>query len=180
MQEDPFKDLNIESRAEIFSVGLRQPIYRSLQHEFAVSLTGEHEKNKSFLLGEPFEFVAGATNGVFRVSAARAGQEYTYRTAYQVLSVLSRFSIGIGDVLDSSSSSSVSGSADGRFFAWLGEAQWVRQVEFLRTQLVSRTTAQLTPDHLFPLEQMSVGGRYSAHRLTFVQAERGGLESTAR
>lgn len=161
VQEEPFKALNIENRAEIYSIGLRQPLYRSLQHEFAVFLTGEHEKNKSFLLGEPFEFVAGATNGQFRVSAARFGQEYTYRTAYQVLSILSRFSIGIGDVFDSSGSSSVPGSADGRFFAWLGEAQFIRQLEFLRTQLVSRVTAQLTPDHLFPLEQVSVGGRYS-------------------
>lgn len=161
VQAEPFKSLNIENRTEIFSVGLRQPIYRSLQHEFAASLTGEHEKNKSFLLGEPFEFVAGATNGVFRVSAARFGQEYIYRTGQQVLSILSRFSIGIGDVLDSSSSNSLPESADGRFFAWLGEAQLVRQLEFLRTQLVSRVTAQLTPDHLFPLEQVSVGGRYS-------------------
>jgi hemolysin activation/secretion protein len=161
VQKAPFKDLNIENQAEIFGVGLRQPIYRSLQHEFAVSLTGEHEINKSFLLGEPFEFVAGATNGVFRISAARFGQEYIYRTGQQVLSILSRFSIGIGGVLDSSSSSSVVGSADGRFFAWLGEAQWVRQLEFLRTQLVSRVTAQLTPDHIFPLEQIAVGGRYS-------------------
>ena len=161
VQEEPFKALNIENRAEIYSVGLRQPIYRSLQHEFAISLTGEHEINKSFLLGEPFEFVAGATNGVFRVSAARVGQEYFYRTEQQVLSILSRFSIGIGDVLNSSSSSSVAGSADGRFFAWLGEAQLVRQLEFLRTQLVSRVTAQLTPDHLFPLEQIAAGGRYS-------------------
>ena len=161
VQQEPFKALNIENRAEIFSVGLRQPLYRSLQHEFAISLTGDHEKNKSFLLGEPFEFVAGATNGQFRVSAGRFGQEYIYRTGQQVLSVLSRFSVGIGDVLDSSSSSSVVGSADGRFFAWLGEAQFIRQFELLRTQLVSRVTAQLTPDHLFPLEQMSVGGRYS-------------------
>lgn len=161
VQQEPFKALNIENRAEIFSVGLRQPLYRSLQHEFAISLTGDHEKNKSFLLGEPFEFVAGATNGQFRVSAGRFGQEYTYRTGQQVLALLSRFSVGIGDILDSSSSSSVAGSADGRFFAWLGEAQLIRQLEFLRTQLVSRVTAQLTPDHLFPLEQMSVGGRYS-------------------
>jgi hemolysin activation/secretion protein len=161
VQEEPFKALDIENRAEIYSVGLRQPLYRSLQHEFAVSLTGEHEINKSFLLGEPFEFVAGATNGVFRVSAARFGQEYLYRTGQQVLAILSRFSFGIGDVLNSSSSSSLAESADGRFFAWLGEAQLVRQLELLRTQLVSRVTGQLTPDHLFPLEQMSVGGRYS-------------------
>lgn len=161
VQQEPFKALDIENRAEIFSVGLRQPIYRSLQHEFAVSLTGEHEVNKSFLLGEPFEFVAGATNGVFRVSAARFGQEYTYRSERQVLTLLSRLSLGIGDVLNSNSSSSVAGSADGRFFAWLGEAQYVRQLDLLRTQIVSRVTGQLSPDHLFPLEQMSVGGRYS-------------------
>ena len=37
----------------------------------------------------------------------------------------------------------------------------MRQLELLRTQLVSRLTVQLTPDHLFPLEQMAVGGRYS-------------------
>jgi hemolysin activation/secretion protein len=161
VQSEPFKALNIENKTEVYSVGLRQPLYRSLRHEFATSLTGEHETNKSFLLGEPFEFVAGATNGVFRVSAARLGQEYLYRTEQQVLAILSRFSIGIGDVLNSSSSSSLPGSADGRFFAWLGEAQYVRQLEFLRTQLVSRVTGQLTPDHLFPLEQMAVGGRYS-------------------
>ena len=160
-QEEPFEALNIENRAQIYSVGLRQPLYRSLQHEFALSLTGEYEENKSFLLGEPFEFVAGATNGVFRISAARFGQEYLYRTGQQVLAILSQFSLGIGNVLNSSSSSSVAGSADGRFFAWLGEAQFVRQLELLRTQLVSRLTAHLTPDHLFPLEQIAVGGRYS-------------------
>jgi hemolysin activation/secretion protein len=161
VQAEPFKALNIENRTEVYSVGLRQPLYRSLRHEFAASLTGEHETSKSFLLGEPFEFVAGATNGVFRISAARFGQEYLYRTEHQVLALLSRFSIGIGGVLNSNSSSSLAGSADGRFFAWLGEAQLVRQLEFLRTQLVSRVTGQLTPDHLFPLEQMAVGGRYS-------------------
>jgi hemolysin activation/secretion protein len=105
--------------------------------------------------------VAGATNGVFHISVARFGQEYIYRTEQQVLYLLSRFSIGIGNVLNSNSSSSVAGSADGRFFAWLGEAQWVRQLEFLRTQLVSRVTAHLTPDHVFPLEQIAAGGRYS-------------------
>jgi len=161
VKAEPFKALDITGQAEVFSVGFRQPLYRSVQHEFALSLTGDHETSKSFLLGEPFEFVAGATNGVYRVSAARFGQEYIYRTEQQVLSILSRFSLGIGGVLDSSSSSSVAGSADGRFFAWLGDAQWVRQLEFLRTQLVSRVAAQLTPDHLFSLEQMSVGGRYS-------------------
>lgn len=161
VREEPFDVLDIENRAEGYRIGLRQPLLRSLRHDLAVSITGEHQINRSFLLGSPFEFTAGATNGVFRISALRFGQEYLYRTDRQVLAFLSRFSVGFGDVLGSSTSSSLPGSADGRFFAWLGEAQWVRQVELLRTQLVSRVTAQLTPDHVFPLEQLAVGGRYS-------------------
>ena len=161
VREEPFNVLDIENRAEGYRIGLRQPLLRSLRHELAVSVTGEHQTNRSFLLGEPFEFTAGATNGVFRISALRFGQEYLYRTDRQVVAFLSRFSVGFGDVLGSSTSSAVPGSADGRFFAWLGEAQWVRQVELLRTQLIAKTTAQLTPDHVFPLEQLAVGGRYS-------------------
>ena len=159
--EEPFKALNIENKAEILSVGLRQPLYRSVQHEFALSLGGDYEQNESFLQGEPFEFVAGATNGVFKIAAGRFGQDYTYRAARDMVFLTSRFSLGLGNVLDSSSSSIVPGSADGRFFAWLGEAQYLRQFDLLRSQLVARAMAQLTPDHLFPLEQMAVGGRYS-------------------
>ncbi|NGZ94859.1 MAG: ShlB/FhaC/HecB family hemolysin secretion/activation protein [Nitrospira sp. WS110] len=161
VREEPFDVLDIENRAEGYRIGLRQPLLRSLRHELAVSITGEHQKNESTLLGEPFEFTAGATNGIFKISALRFGQEYLYRTDRQVVAFLSRFSVGFGDVLGSTTSSAVPGSADGRFFAWLGEAQWVRQLDFLRTQLVSRAVGQLTPDHLFPLEQVAVGGRFS-------------------
>lgn len=161
VQSEAFKALDIENRSEGYRIGLRQPLLRSLRHELAVSITGEHQTNRSFLLGEPFEFTAGATNGVFRISALRFGQEYLFRTDRQVVAFLSRFSVGFGDVLGSSTSSAVAGAADGRFVAWLGEAQWVRQVELLRTQLVSRASAQITPDHLFPIEQVAVGGRFS-------------------
>ena len=161
VREEPFNVLDIENRAEGYRIGLRQPLLRSLRHELAVSITGEHQKNESTLLGEPFEFTAGATNGIFKISALRFGQEYLYRTDRQVVAFLSRFSVGFGDVLGSTTSSAVPGSADGRFFAWLGEAQWVRQLELLRTQLIAKATAQITPDHLFPLEQLAVGGRFS-------------------
>lgn len=161
VREEPFDVLDIENRAEGYRIGLRQPLLRSLRQELAVSITGEHQTNRSFLLGSPFEFTAGATGGVFRLSVLRVGQEYLYRTDRQVLAFLSRFSVGFGDVLGSSSGSAVAGSADGRFFSWLGEAQWVRQLEVLRMQLITKATAQLTPDHVFPLEQLAVGGRYS-------------------
>lgn len=159
VKEEPFKVLDIENKAEIFSVNIRHPVYRTLQEEFALTLTAEHETNKTFLLGEPFEFVPGATNGVFRVSALRFSQDWVRRAGDQVISALSRFSLGIG-VLGATATGNPA-EADGRFFSWLGEAQWVRQIQPWRIQLLARATLQLSNDHLFPLEQIAVGGRYS-------------------
>jgi hemolysin activation/secretion protein len=159
VQEDPFEPLDIENQAEIIGVSIRQPLYRTLQQEFAVALTAEHETNKTFLLGQPFEFVPGATNGVFRVSVLRFSQEWVHQTGTQVISALSRFSFGIG-VLGATATGNPA-FADGRFFSWLGEAQWARQIQPLRMQLLARSVLQLSNDHLFPLEQIAVGGRYS-------------------
>lgn len=170
--EDPqFKALDIRNSAEIIGLSLRQPLYRTLQDEFAVTLTGEYEKNESTLLDQPFEFVAGATNGLFKVAALRFAQEYTHQTPEQVFSAFSRFSFGIG-ALGATHRSSVPQSATGQFFSWLGEGQYVRQLQPLRAQLVARTTLQLSNEHLFPLEQISVGGRYSVRgyrEYTFVR-----------
>lgn len=160
VQDPQFKALDIRNDAEIIGFSLRQPLYRTLEDEVAISLTGEHEKNESTLGGQGFEFVAGATNGVFKVSALRVAQEYTHQTTQQVISAFSRFSFGIG-TLGATSRSTVPQSATGQFFSWLGTAQWMRQLQPLRTQMIVRTTMQLSNAHLFPLEQIAVGGRYS-------------------
>jgi hemolysin activation/secretion protein len=159
VKEEPFKALDITNKAEIFSVGVRQPLYRTLANEFAVSVTGDYETNKSTLLGQPFSFVAGANNGEFKVAALRFAQEYVHRTSNQVISALSRFSVGIGVLGATTTASPAEG--DARFFSWLGEAQLVQVFTPWRIQFVSRAVAQLANDHLFPLEQVSVGGRYS-------------------
>ena len=166
-----FESLDIRNDAFIYGLGLRQPLYHTLQDDIAISLTGEYEKNTSTLLGQPFEFVAGATNGVFRVASLRFAQEYTHQTTSQVVAAYSRFSLGVG-ALGATGSSSVPNSATGQFFSWLGEAQWVRQLPLLRTQMVARTTMQFSNEHLFPLEQIAVGGRYSVRgyrEYTFVR-----------
>ena len=159
VKEDPFKALDITNKAEIFTIGVRQPLYRTLANEFAISVTGDYETNKSTLLGQPFSFVAGANNGEFKVAALRFAQEYVHRTSDQVISALSRFSVGVG-VLGATTTGSPT-QADARFFSWLGEAQVVQVFTPWRIQFVSRAVAQLANDHLFPLEQVSVGGRYS-------------------
>ncbi|MBX3235182.1 MAG: ShlB/FhaC/HecB family hemolysin secretion/activation protein [Nitrospiraceae bacterium] len=159
VKESPFDVLDIKNKAQILGLTVRHPVYRAVDREFALSLTGEHERNETTLAGTPADLSAGTSGGKFRVTALRFGQEYAQRSAEQVITALSRFSVGVGAL-----GATANGSAevpDARFFSWLGEAQWIRLLPFMRTQLVSRGVVQLSNDHLFPLEQMAVGGRYS-------------------
>ena len=156
--EAPLQPLDIQNKSEIFGFTLRQPIYRTLNQEVALELTGEHLKNKTFLLGEPFSFSAGVQNGKSVVTALRFAQEWVARSEVQVLAARSRFSFGLDALGSTTNSSSL---PDSRFFAWLGQFQWVRRLPFLGIQTLVRSDAQFTNDPLFSLEQFSIGGRYS-------------------
>ncbi len=166
--EAPFQDLNVKTDAEIIGLSLRQPLYRTLSDEFAVSIIGEHVFNKTFIFNEvPFDFFPGSKNGVANVSALRFAQEYTHRTSNAVIAARSRFSIGL-DVLDAtinpSNATNQQGAtlATGRYFAWLGQVQAVRRFdEWWGIQLLGRMDLQVANNHLFPLEQFPVGGRFS-------------------
>src|SRR2546428_2022494 len=163
---DPaFSFLNIKSRSEIWGVTLRQPIYRTLNQEFALALTGERLYNKLTTAFDDVGFanllVPGAQNGVSKVSTLRFSQEWVRRSPVQVISAFSRLSVGL-DVLGATGKNSmIADSADSRFFAWLGQAQWARRFDPWRLQLIARLAVQLANAHLFPLEQIAVGGRYS-------------------
>jgi hemolysin activation/secretion protein len=157
--EDPFEVLDLRNKSQIIGVSVRHPFYRTLQEEFALSLALDYEENKSFLLGVPTELVPGSPNGVFRIAALRFIQDWVRRDDNQVFAALSRFTLGIGAL--GATANGDPQVADGRFFSWLGQAQWLRQFETLRAQLLGRATLQLSNDHLFPLEQTPVGGRYS-------------------
>ena len=56
-----------------------------------------------------------------------------------------------------------SDTPDGQFFSWLGQVQAIQQFgeQMLSMQLFSRMDLQLTNSPLFPLEQVSLGGRYT-------------------
>jgi hemolysin activation/secretion protein len=77
-----------------------------------------------------------------------------------VIAARSRLSFGV-DLLDATINNEKD-VPDGRFFAWLGQFQWVRRVpRLLDTLLIFRADLQVTPDSLLTLEQFPVGGRYS-------------------
>lgn len=153
------KALDIEGKFELIGLTFRQPVFRTLSQEFALSLSGQSESFRTSLLGSPFEFQDGSTNGLSQVSALRFAQEYVHRTQDQVISALSRLSFGL-PVLGATVNSG-SDQATGEFFSWLGQTQLVRRLNPTRVTLLARADLQLSNKHLFLMEQMAVGGRYS-------------------
>jgi hemolysin activation/secretion protein len=156
--EDPFRPLDIQSEAQIFTLMLRQPIYRTLTDEVALSIMGERLYNKTTLLGQPFDFAGGYQDGVAVVSALRFMQEWTHRTALSVLAVRSRLSVGINVLGATINAGPV---PDSQFVSWSGQANWVKRFASTGIELLNRMDLQLANDRLFPLEQFAVGGRYS-------------------
>ena len=157
--EAPFQDLDIKSTSDIVTFTLRAPVYHTINDLVALELTGERLTNQTSLLGRPFPLAPGArNNGESTVTAIRVAQEWVSRTDVQVVAVRSRFSVGIDALGATINRGEI---ADGRFFAWLGQFQFVRRLPFLDTELIARTDLQLTPDPLLALEQIAVGGRYT-------------------
>jgi hemolysin activation/secretion protein len=154
-----FGPLDIVSKSDSVELTLRQPVYRTLSQEFALSLSTEYEDNKTSLSGEPFSFFPGVDNGKSKVIPLRLAQEWTYRTQKQVIAARSRFSLGL-DAFGATQHDS-SDLPDGQFFAWLGQVQWARVLDFLDIQLLARADIQLSNDSLLPVEQVGIGGRYS-------------------
>jgi hemolysin activation/secretion protein len=158
--DEQFAELDIESESEIFTAGIRQPLYRTPQTAVAVELIGERLEEKTSLLGIPFPLLPGSRrNGETVVTALRLAQEFVHRTQTQAIALRSRFSLGI-DALGATVNSDRD-VPDGRFFSWLGQVQWASRLPVLDSQLIVRTDVQLTPDPLLTLEQVAIGGRFT-------------------
>lgn len=152
--EAPFRDLNIRSEIQTYSLGFRQPLYRSPTSELALGLALDLRRNPTFILNNiPYSFSEGPDKGKSNVTIIRFSQDWVKRSANRVLAARSQFSLGV-DAFDATTNNT---GTDGRFFSWLGQFQWVQQLS-PRTLLLTRFTAQLTGDSLLSLEKFSVGG----------------------
>lgn len=158
--EAPFDTLNLESESEVLHFSIRQPLYRTLQQELAVSIGLERLRSQIFLSGIGTNiFTPGAKgNGEAVVTALRFVQEWVNRQRQDVMALRSQFSWGI-DAFGSTNNGS--NLPDTQFFSWLGQAQWAHRFDPVGVQLISRMVLQYANDQLFSLEQFAVGGRYS-------------------
>ena len=160
--EEPFDDLNIESESRYYELTYRQPIVRTPSNEFALSVTASRRESKSEFLGGiegidgpvPFPSLGADDDGRTRISALRFAQEWTQQGSRQVIAARSQFSFGL-DAFDATINED---APDSRFFAWRGQAQWVRLLA-RDTLFLLRSDVQLADGSLVPLEQFGLGGQ---------------------
>ena len=169
--ESPFDDIDkdgddgdISSDSETYEIGWRQPLVRSINdrqfQEFAVGLRASLRNSQSFLLDEPFPFSAGVeADGETKIFALRFSQDWTLQDARQVLALRSEFSLGL-DAFGSTVNEvpeGVDSLPDSQFFAWRGQAQWVRSLG-KDSLLILKSSAQLADQELLSAEQFGIGG----------------------
>jgi hemolysin activation/secretion protein len=152
--EDPFEELDIESRGESALAGATFVLQRSLDTELAIGLQLEHRTTATTLLGEPFSFYAGANDGRATVVPLRFVQSYLQRPADTVLALRSTLSVGLAAM-----GATINETApDGRFVAWLGQAQAAWRPPRAGGELLGRLEVQLASRPLLPLERFAMGG----------------------
>ena len=153
--EAPFQDLGIRSDSQTFSIGIRQPLTRSVENEFAIGLNLDLRRSRTFLLNDiPFSFSEGPKDGVSKVTAIRFFQDWVDRNSNRVLAARSQFSLGINAFDATINSGNV---PDGQFLSWLGQFQWVQPMS-PRVVLLSRLAGQFSFNPLLSLERFSLGG----------------------
>jgi len=152
--EEPFDQVDIESNARDYEITYRQPFIETPTQEFALGLSAVRRESNTSVLGEGYPLSPGANErGETRISAIRFFQEWINRGSREVLALRSQFSLGIG-ALDATINEK---PPDSRFFAWRGQAQYLRLLA-PDTILLLRSDIQLANQALVPIEQFGLGG----------------------
>jgi hemolysin activation/secretion protein len=155
--EEPVNVLGIKSILVSKGIGIEQTLFDSLQQHVSIALSRIVRENRTSLLGQPFSFIPGEPNGDTEAPEWRFTQDYSYRTATQVLAVRSTFSF-VKDNDEQGTGLPPSIEPDRDYSIWLGQAQYARQVLDNGAQLVVRAAVQETSSHLLPLDAMTIGG----------------------
>ena len=152
--EPPFDRVDITGNSSRYEVTYRQPLYQTTTQEFALGITASRQESQTAILGVDQPLALGADEkGRTRVSALRFSQEWTQRSPRSVFAVRSQFSLGLG-AFDATVHKK---PPDSRFFAWRGQAQYVRLLG-PETLVIVRSDLQFSTKALVSLEQIGLGG----------------------
>ncbi|MDJ0732579.1 MAG: ShlB/FhaC/HecB family hemolysin secretion/activation protein [Nostocaceae cyanobacterium] len=152
--ESPFDTQDITGNSLDLELTFRQPIIQTPSQELGLGLSLFRQENNTKKEGQPFPLSPGAdSQGKTIISGLRFFQDYTQRSAQEILLLRSQFSLGI-DLFNDSKNEDASNSGS---FAWRGQGQYVR---FLApdTLLVLRSEVLLSTRSTVPLEPFGLGG----------------------
>jgi hemolysin activation/secretion protein len=178
--EEPFDDLDIESRTETYGFGAAHPFYRTPETRVLGLAIGEWRRSRSYLFGDGFAFVPGPDDdGEARLTALRAGSQLDWRAPDTAVAARTMVSFGL-PILDATENSPR--EPDGEFIAWLVQIEGARRFSsLLDLQVVARADLQLSDRPLLGLEQFAIGGHdtvrgYRENRLVRDNGVIGSLE----
>jgi hemolysin activation/secretion protein len=156
--EDQFSQLDIESRSLTAGVSLVQPLFWTPRRQIDVGIFAEYREGSSSVVGTDICLQQNAFDCTPSLAVLRFRGDALWRGEADVVGLRSTLSWGI-DALGATTAGSGS-IADGRFVAWLGQAQWVHLLpeSLLSTQLVTRLDVQIASEALLSLEQIAIGG----------------------
>lgn len=155
--EKPLDELEIDSLYENRTVELGQVLYESLRHKLSLGLGHTERENETYLLGEPFSFIQGQSDGEYESSSTRFWQEYTWRSSRQVLALRSTFS-EVDSGRDEDSNVAGATSADSTYDTWTGQFVYVHRVMDNGAQVSLRGTLQDSDTGLLPTDDFVLGG----------------------
>ena len=161
---DVFRPLDIKSESDVYRIGVRQPVYRTLSQDLSLALIVERKKSNTYLLGQPFSFSDGVDDGESRITRLNFVQEWLSRSQQSVFSIRSEIGFGV-DALDATVADATTGNAgaDSKYVSWLGQVQYLRQLPLWDSQLLARANVRFVDAPVLPLEKFAIGG-YSSVR----------------
>ena len=153
---------DIVSLTQTYSAALHHPFYKTLSQEFAIALQFDRRRNKTTDdSGEPYFINPNISDNISQASILRFSQEWVRRDLKQVFSARSSFNFGLS-MPDTTSYDDA--YPDGNFASWLGQFQWLKQIESQHLSdnlLLMRLNLQLSGNPLLPMEKFVIGGSSS-------------------
>jgi hemolysin activation/secretion protein len=148
-------DRLFKSNVNTAEFNYRQPLFRSPNQEFALSLGLSFQDQQVSLDGVNSAIVAGAdSEGKTKTRVVQFSQEYTSLDDVGNWSLRSQFNLGLGGF---GATNNTRPTPDGKFISWQGQAQRVQRLS-PNNYAVAQLGFQLTPDPLIPNQQFTLAG----------------------
>jgi len=156
--EEPLNVLDIKSQLDSTEVGLSQTVVDTLRQRLTYGVAWSQRTNRTWLLGEPFSFSSGVTDGVLTQTTRKVWQDLTYRTDTSAL---------VARITRNEVQTNLTPAATGvdpnlqppaHYGYWVTQLNMSHRLTEAGTQLQARATLQNAITHLTSLDGLGIGG----------------------